>query len=269
MISLTIENRRVNDMLGHLKDVTGADARAVLQDQAKRLARQITNFMPPLNTGKKGSAKATGEAAVEMDLKNLITEATPNLIDEIGSRFGVTDIRTAYLTEHGGEQINLQWDHLDPTGSRLHEYHEQARDDEGRVPFVARPDTGIWSARVVAPVGTRQPEIDRTKADVGIAKASWALTGARLGDSYPAWINRHFGRVAKMSRLDQSKLNDPEQPSITFGSSAPGIGRFKRQINQAVVKRARAMVTRVATLIRLKAEGKPLPPNPEMLEVVE
>ena len=261
MIAVNINTDPLIRQMNSLHDAllgAGQDASTLVQDEVKRLARMIVSFVPPLRSS--GNPRQVGEQAVERDIKNLVSEATPNLIDEVGSRYGVRDIQTAWLTEKDGKQLNLKWDHLDPTGDRLEEYHRSYQDRNGRIPKV-KPTSGVWSARVVAPVGTRQPLIDKNQKHVGHWKATWAKGGAALGDKYPTWINRHFN-----SPMAQVKIHlEGESPFVTFGSSAGGNDRIQSRIQGAVNARAKAMARRVKLILsgyskdlsqKMKAQAK-------------
>jgi hypothetical protein len=229
-------------MLGH-----GQDAINLLRDESKLLSRTITNFVPPPRAA--GNPRQVGEHAVEVSLKNLISEATPNLIDEVGSKFGVRDITTAWVTEQNKEHLNLQWANLDPTGSRLPELHKAFRDRRtGRTPM-EKPLKGIWKSRVVVPLGTRAPYLKQVKARVGRMKATWALIGSKLGDTFPQWISRHFGSVAQYAVADISHLNDSEKPYVIFGSRAPGNSRLRPAIRDALRFRIRAMAKKTKLII--------------------
>lgn len=248
MVTAKIETDRLILGLDSLRDAMvgqGMDASHLVEDETRRLARMIVAFIPPIAKGR--SAREVGEGAVERDIKNLISEAKPELIDEVGSRYGVSDIRAAYVTEKGGQQLNLQWEHLDPTGSRLEEYHEFYRDKRtGRVPKV-KPVAGIWQSRVVSPLGTRADLIKKTQRHVGSWKASWALVGARLGDKYPSWLSRHFGNPFGIAKLDG--LQNREAPFVTFGSRSAGNGRMRERIQGAVRARIRSIHRRVKLML--------------------
>jgi hypothetical protein len=222
----------------------GKDAKNLVEDETRFLSRMITAFMPPIAKGR--SAREIGEGAVERDLKNLISEAEPALIDEVGSKYGITDINHAYVTTSTGQDLNLQWEHLDPTGARLDEYHQQYKNKDGRIPKV-KPADGVWQARVVVPKGTRQPYIDKIKLHVGHLKATWAKAGASLGDKYPRWISAHFG--SSLGVVDKHGLAHPTAPSITFGSRAAGNRKFARQIQDAVKARVKALARKVKLVL--------------------
>lgn len=78
---------------------------------------------------------------------------------------------------------------------------------------------------------------------VGRLKASWAETAQKLGQhNVPAWIRRHIPTPKAVTR---DMLNNAEAPAVEFGSSAPGIGKFKPQISIAVKNRKAKLRVRI------------------------
>lgn len=247
MISCKIDTGRLILGLDSLRDAligNGQDASTVVEDEARRLARTIVAFVPPIARGK--AAKQIGEGAVERDIKNLVSQAKPSLIDEVGSKYGVRDIRAAYVTEATGTKLNLQWDHLDPTGARLPEFHLQYRDSSGRIPKIKKRP-GVWNARVVVPFGVRDDFIKKMQGHVGHWKATWAKAGARLGDKYPSWIARHFNSSLGIANIEG--LSNRQAPSVTFGSRAGGNSRIQARVQAAVRARAKAIARRVKLIL--------------------
>lgn len=245
MTSCTIETDKLILGMDSLREALlgqGQDARNLVQDETRILARTIVAFVPPVSNGK--SAKQIGELAVESDLKDLITEVNQTLIDEVGSKYGITDIKGAYLMERTGERVQLEWEHIDPTGNRLDEYHAQYRNKDGRIPKSGDSADNVWSARVVVPYGTRDPFIAKIKAHVGHFKATWAKAGAILGDrSYPRWITNHFG--TQLGILNKDGLSNPEAPTITFGSRAQGNQKIAKDVQKAVNARVKNLAAKV------------------------
>jgi len=247
----TIDVSRANQAMDSLREAmigAGEDAKNLVRDETRRLAKMIAAFTPPIKGGA-GSPQKVGEAAVERELKNLISEATPGLIEEISSRYGVHDIHTAYVTEKDGTHLNLKWGAIDATGAAIELYHKQNRGPDGKVKREKRPRKDVWSARVVVPFGTRGPYIDKIKARVGRWKATWALIGAKLGDKYPNWISRHFDSISGIATADIDGLNNGEKPFAVFGSAAPGNNRIRQRVQSAVSARARAMARRTKLIL--------------------
>lgn len=245
MVSLKIDTDKVVLGLDSLRDALfgqGQDASNVVQDEARLLGRTIVAFTPPLGS----NARQQGENAIERDIKNLVSEASQLLIDEIGSKYGVHDITAAYRRDKEGHDINLQWENLDPSGARLAEYHKKYRNAKGRIPSV-KAIKGVWRARVVVPDGVRAAFIADVQKHVGLWKASWAELPAKLGEKFPTWIRRHLGHSHGIS--DVTGLQNKLAPSVKFGSRAGGNSRIRSDIQAAVNARAKTIARRVKLIL--------------------
>jgi hypothetical protein len=242
----TMDTSRAVAALNGLADALGTDARELVQDESRRLIRTIANITPP---GKGGGVRRLGEQAVERQLSNLFSEARPPLIDEIGSKYGIKDISTAYIVEKTGERLQLDWKQLDPTGDRMEQIHKANRDASGRVKLIRQNNKAVWSSRAVVPAGTRAQYIAKVKLRVGRAKAKWASIGAKLGDNFPNWISRHFGNVGNDSKANLSGLTDKEKPSITFGTVDGTNARIRSLVKAALDVRVKAMLNRTRLVL--------------------
>jgi len=241
MISCSVNVDRLVLQLDALRDATQADNWEVLKEETRALSTTLVNFVPPLRAN--GEPRKVGENAVERDIKNLVGEASPEFLDDIGARYGIVDI-DAWLTKDGGAKLNLKWDHLDPSGARLEEYHRSYRDRDGRIPKVkGQYGESKWKARVVAPPGARDQLIAAKKARVGRWKASWAFAAFELGASFPNWLSRHFGTLNELAVFDARY--DAKSPTITFGSRAGGNFRIAKDLNQGFKVRINAIKKRL------------------------
>ena len=246
MITPVLTSERLTEAMSSLREAmigAGQDCANIVRDEHRRLTRTIVNFTPPTPAS---GAQQLGERAVERDIKSLVSEASPELIDRIGSRYGIQDIH-AFITLRDGTKKELNWEHLDPTGARLSEYHQMYRDERGRV-RPRKPVEGTWSARVIVPQGVRAPYIKIVQQRVGRWKAKWAYAAAQLGDKYPTWITRHFGRIAADS-FYQADLKNENGPSITFGGRGPNFRRNLSNVQGAVKFRAKAMLRRAHLMV--------------------
>jgi hypothetical protein len=247
-VTVDIDTSVLSWKIDELARVMRKDPMEVFKDEMRLLNRTIVNFIPPSRErGGKGAARAVGEAAVERQLKNLISEADPELIDTIGSQYGIRNIN-AYITKDDGSKLELRWENLDPTGSRLPEYHARYRNRAGRIPN-RKKTLGKWASRVVVPWGVRKPYIEKKKGLVGFWKATWAAsTAAALGDTFPAWISRHYGRVAGLS-VCKADFSNPDKFSFTFGSRRTGNYRFSDRIRDAVAFRSKTISRRIKLIL--------------------
>src|SRR6266550_3819306 len=125
MISVDVDTSRLSTVLFGLETALlgqGKDVSTILVDEQRLLTRTIVNFTPPLPAKQ---ARQRGELAVQKDLNSLISEARPELIDSIRSKYGLKDIDT-YRTTPGG-RLHILWENLNPSGSNLAELHNSYR----------------------------------------------------------------------------------------------------------------------------------------------
>lgn len=245
MVPVEIDTSKLNVVLNDLREAmigNGEDVSKLLQQEHKLLTRTIVNFTPPLPaTG----AKQIGEKAVKRDLHSLISEAPADLIDEIGSEHGLTNIDT-YRTLKV-KNVHLLWDRIVPNPQMLPEIHNRYRNKRGRIPIVPGFGGGVWRSRVVVEKGQREPYVKQVQSHVGRWKAKWAFAAAQLGDKYPSWIARHFGDIASKARF-QHQLKGVT-PFILFGGSGPNFAQNKSKINAAVKFRVMVLKRRIKLVI--------------------
>ena len=222
------------------------DAVQIVKGEVKQLSRTIVNFIPPLGSG----GKEIGEHAVEVGIRSVFSEASPELIDEIGAHYGIRDVTKAWITNKDNSRVSLSWDNIDPLGDRIAEYHGHYRDPRtGKTPPPLPKQKGsLWAARVVVPSGTLQPYIDKVKQRVGMWKATWAFPAAQLGHHFARWISRHFGNIGDLT-IYREDLNDPLRPSITIGSRFPGNFKMQSSIEQAIKVRSKAVKRRIELIL--------------------
>src|SRR5438105_15927902 len=103
MITWEVDTTVLSQKLLALSRASGIDAREIVKTEVRQLSRQITNFTPPIRS--ETSAQKTGEHAVEAGIKAVFSEAQPQLIDEVGSRYGISDIQQAWISEKDGTRI--------------------------------------------------------------------------------------------------------------------------------------------------------------------
>ncbi len=244
MISAELNAAAWHHALDGLVEALGGDATDILLQEHAQLTRTIVNFTPP-PIGQ-GSPKALGENAITKDLMRLVSEAKPDLIDSIGSKYGITDVK-AFITGNTGNKIGIDWANLDATGDRLPEYHDRYRDQMGRIPSLKGSD-GVWKSRVVAPVGKRDEYTQQVWQHVGRWKAKWAYAAATKGAAFPAWITRHFGSLNGKAIAD-FQLDNTQTPSITFGCIGPSARRTLPKIRDALRTRLKAMTKRAKLIL--------------------
>jgi hypothetical protein len=242
---MALTSERLTEAMESLREAmigAGKDCANILRDEHKMLTRTIVNFTAPTPAA---GAKQLGEQAVARDITKLVSEASPELVDKVGSKYGIQDVH-AFVTKQDGSKLEILWQHLDPTGARLSEYHQMYRDSRGRVRNY-KPAPGVWDSRVVVPKGVRDPYIKLVQQRVGRWKAKWAYAAAQLGDRYPGWITRHFPKVSGDSFYEANL--EGENPSITFGGRGPNFRRNLSNIQGAVKFRAKAILRRAHLMV--------------------
>lgn len=236
-------------MVGYGDGQQAGLAVTLVEDESRRLIRQIVRFLPPQN-------QKQGENAVARDLRGLISEAPQAMIDSVrfakGARGGTTNIDT-FFTRKDGVKRRLVWDNMLPNANRgaLGMLHNQYRDNRGRVKSdkARKGDRGgdTWSARVVVPNGTLKGFIIDNQRKVGRAKAAWCKLAQRLGLKVEPWVARQLPSPNAIG--DASGMAEGKFPTISFGSRQAGVGAYQPQIADAVQVRAEAMRRRVRLVL--------------------
>lgn len=247
--TIDIDMTGLNRAIASLHEVLPGDSADLLRDETRRLGRQIMNFTPPFRSGGgAGAARKVGEEAVRRNLISMFSEVEPGLIDKIGSEHGTTNVDT-WIKGKSDQPIRLRWDSLDPTGERTFERHQKARNHVGRVTKGRKRVQGIWSVRAVVPKGTLPKYIKRTQARVGRHKATFALVVAKLGGKVPSWLSRHFAKLGSLAVANIEGLKDGNNPTVTFGSRAPGNARIAQRARDAVRARTKAIERRIRLIV--------------------
>ncbi len=221
----------------------GKDVQNLLVDEHRRLTRTIVNFTAPTPAS---GARQIGELAVKKDLYSLISEAKPELINQIEAKYGLQNIDT-YTASPGGK-VHVMWDNLSPSGSNLAELHNRYRSPATGRPQRRKSVTGEWRSRIVVGKGMREPYVKLVQSHVGRWKAKWAFAAAQLGDKYPAWISRHFSHVANKAHFAVN-LGSKNVSAIAFGGRGPNFARDKAKIKGALDFRIKTMMKRVALIV--------------------
>lgn len=238
-----VETQRLNATLEGLHDALigsgkPGDAREVVADESRRLAEQIARFMPP-------QTRAIGEKSVEREVKSLFSAADPEMIDTIGSMFGIKNVEAHITSRQTGEPLRIQWDEIDPEGARMKERHYQERGKSRLLRIKERkPDGKSWKARVVVPHKARADYVKEMQSRVGRLKASFAEVARQLGTTrIGGWIARHI--PTPKSIFNGAGLANLSKPSVTFGSTARGVSRFTDFIRSAMRARSSAISRRI------------------------
>ena len=259
MITAEINQEGFNNTLQNLYDSLMQigwyeQADNLIKTATKGLCRKLVNFTPPMKAkGMKSGMnenKAAGEGAIRVDLGRLFSEANATLLDRVVSEHGTQGIN-AWVTDADGTRTNLLWGKVDYDQANMEITHGQNRDGKGRVKKYPRSPRGVWLSRSVVPEGNKDPFVKKKQLMVGRWKSCWAKLGAEAGDKkYPQWIKRHFSTNGNICRVDISKINDHTRPSVAVSCSAPGVGRTRQDIHNAVQSYGVLMGQRIMFLFR-------------------
>jgi hypothetical protein len=243
--SVTINDVRGQSMLNDLREATGKDAAVILHDEFRLLMKQIITLTPPHGLGQ--SALAAGEGAVKSDLGKAFQPVDEELLNEIGSKFGVDGIDTWITGKSSGDKIHLLWDRLDPSGEGMSDFHQKHRDSRGRVRGVRKKVIGAWAASYVVAKQDFAEYLKKILSHVGRRKAGWAVAYMELGGKVQEWIRRHVNSGANGDV--EIRLSDPNNMRISAFNSSPGIKDDERIIRDAQRVRREAMAKKLALII--------------------
>jgi hypothetical protein len=102
--------------------------------------------------------------------------------------------------------------------------------------------------RVVVGRGVIARLFESIKAKVGKGAASFAETASALGESkIPSAVRKHFPTNKNITQL--GGLSNVDNPSVTFGSRAKGVGKMAGRVNRAVKVRGKKMAYRLRLII--------------------
>lgn len=212
------------------------DASKFVADETRLLSMEIARQMSP-------KTQAVGERNVKRDVGRFLSAKDPSTDPameghgdlrwiSVSSKFvtGISPDDDWRQADNGAGLTLLQVERNNPRGDRYVEL-------------------GVRGSQVVRrlnrPVVTPLVKFNLTRilgSHIGRLKASWAETAEKKGQkNIPSWIRRHFPTPKNTTREN----NSPETPSVEFGSSAPGIGKFKPQISNAVRNRKAKLRIRI------------------------
>lgn len=248
MVTIVIESERMRKQFEALRSaLIGSgkmgDAARMIENETKSFLRRVINFTPP--PGLSNEAKMHGEGAIERDLHKLFTPVDEELLNMIGSQFGVSGI-DKWITSSGGQKEHIRWDRIDPSGSGMDAFHKQNLNDKGRAKRV-KIKGWDWYAPYVVGRQDFDSFMAKIKARVGLRKAAWAIGYVELGGKVQRWIARHLG-IAKGSFHNGLTLFG--SPSITMINRSVGIGSDAHAISGAMRTSASSMRSKMRKIIK-------------------
>ena len=227
------------------------DENVVVREQAGLLAQLLAKVTPPFKgfpkmSGKPsyttGGAQGIGTNAVKAGFNSAVKRmGSVNSWKDKGIRKAIRGGDTAYL-ENRLKHMKGSEKH----GLKVHKYSDNLRNSQRNTK--GRVNRGTQSVVALSNADVNRGQ-KRAIANVGIAKASFALAALRLGrPSAPKWIARHFSKVNTPVQVQRNPAR------VSFTSNAKGLDVTMRRLKAVERFRMVAMVKRLEALVRADAK---------------
>lgn len=217
----------------------GIDFTEMLKNEVRLFLLEGIRKMWPRN-------KKQGEERVAKDLNKLFTHVGDEFLSGVGSEHGIQNIDT-FVTFKNGIVKRLIWDRIDYTGSGMYRFHQENRDERGRVKkgFRTSQNKDTWRGRYVVPTEVFQDYSARAEKRVGNAKAGFipALNAVAPTEVVPDWISRHSGRAPGTVTHNLAATSD--NPFIIIVNRAAGIRLMEPVLKATFKTRAQALSRRL------------------------
>jgi len=224
-----IDTSQFSRKLEQLKVLSGKSWKAVVQEQAKLLAKRLAQLTPPYKqtSGKKGVAVDIGRVYLRSDWFNEKFNFRNQKLDK--------RVKDAVLEQDEATLLPIF-----QNSTRLNRIHIEAFDPEKH--RAARRDGRVnYPAPFSFPLAQQSQIADYTKLvqkAVGTAKAGWAYCFKLLGGSIPGWQDKPVGNVEDKSTLE-------ENPYIIVTNKVSYFSNLNSKMNIV----ARSLVGRAETMI--------------------
>lgn len=245
MITREIDASRLRERFYELREALigqgkAGDAATLVEDESRLFCRQVVVATPPYGLG--SASRNQGEKAVRGDLKKIFTPVEDEMLQTIGSQFGVANI-DHWITTASGKRLRLDWQRLDPTGQGMKAFHRKNRNRYGRTGNLngkaSKADT--WFSAYVISKKDFADYKNKILARVGRRKAAWAKSFVAMGGTVQRWIAKHLDG-AKGHFFSQLTGNNP---TITMSSSAAGVAGDEHIIQSALKIRYQSIGRRI------------------------
>lgn len=256
--SVTIDTSRFQQVMEQLHDaLIGAgragDAATIVEDEARLWLKQIIRLTPPTRykrVDESGaridpSARKTGEAAIERELRKIFTPVNADMADDLAIEHG-TNALDVWMTTAGGEKKHLKWDRIDASGTGMKSFHHESQMRNGRTLNLKSKDKSAWYAAYVVTYEDFNAYLKKQQAKVGRRKAAWAVGYQRLGGSVTRWISKHVGGAKGACQNDLLRVGNP---SVTVANFSSGIRDDERICRDALRIRMKAMASRMRLIL--------------------
>ena len=248
---MTADLSGLNYTLSELAAVLGVDGRQLVKTEAGQYAGQIADQLGPKNL-----SSATKKA--ERELKGIVS-FKPVRENIKGAHQGTGDVRWLYAGSKflAGIAADDNKVMLQAAAVRSVIAAEKKKGYRGKA-WLDQGNRGNQNVvilnRVRVSKAAYQEVFKGIKEKFGSLRATFAYTSAKLiGKRVPAFVSRHFGdSVRGKAIFDDSALNHPTNPSITFGSRAAGVisnAKISGIIEGAAKYRAKLMAEKITKIL--------------------
>lgn len=249
VVAQSVDVRDLEFMMNGLRNAligTGGDISTILKDESRLLAIECAKVSGPRNRQKKSAnipreigrvfmpMPADGFGKIKIGSGNMVwLNSGPNFLTGIRrERYNpnvqsIQDMYRAYMKAPGLS--------LGKKYTRIGSHGQQAVSEINRI-MVSKRLFNEFASYI--------------KNLLGIMKASWWVTVKKIEPSLvaPQWVERHISNN-KRAISDVSGLSNPESPSVTFGSSSPGIEKFADGVRRAVAIREKKIAAKIELVL--------------------
>lgn len=246
-------------MFAAIRAIIPQDEKEFLVDETARLAEECARQLSYRSAHKKGS--------LDKDIRKVFSPRPKRMLP-IANQMGSHGMRwlSAGINELQGVK-EYRYHDTDTAADMARLFYKSKLPEERRKDLGIHGHSGKWNfrenkaygiqrvyelQRIVVRRGVYQEFRRDLQARYGRLEASFALTAKKLrgsGAKVKAYISRHLNGEALPNITDLSRLGLKGNPSISFGSFAPGVEGFEYEIQRAVDFRVDKMERRHALIL--------------------
>ena len=275
-LTVTFDQARYKDSIRRLIEDLGANGDLLMREEARLLSRDLIEATPP-------KTKSQGNKAVARDLKRVFVAITTvikylkavgkkNVAREVARLVKLRDYtraiaflaqRSAKTTERVPVKSHTR------SGVSVKSYTQVRTRDGSAYPnvgqgttFAQQPSASIHEGRrnayghvtaktisqIILNPRALRAYIDRVQSHVGFAKAGWLPAAVKYGANVPSWIRRFSGSAPGyvVERLGPAVTGK----EITLANRGSKMPRYQEQVNFAVQRRYKSMISEAQRLLR-------------------
>jgi hypothetical protein len=250
VITSQVDASKMKLLMADLQQVliksNNSDASEVVGDESRRLALECYRMAPP-------KSQAALNKSIEKSVKSFFQPQFKKTL--LKKKQGKGDLQ--WLVAGPKFLLGIQPANNLTTGGvdalRLHRKLRGRKVNFGK----ARTELGIVKHsrqrafrinRLLIPRKDYAALVKNLKSRAGRFKASWAETASLLGETkFPGWVTRHFPTPKSIHQLEQLRSDNP---TVTFGSRAPGVRHQTAKVHAAMQRRIHAIKARIKHILR-------------------